>query len=60
MTSPTGPDGHEPNAQGYPGYTSSQGYPGYTSSQGYPGYGPGQGYAPPPAYRWGPSPKYGA
>jgi len=29
MTSPTGPDGHESPAQGYPGYTPSQGYPGY-------------------------------
>ena len=50
MTSPTGPDGHEPKAQGYPGYTSSQGYPAYTSSQGRPGYGQAQGYAPPPPY----------
>ena len=41
MTSPTGPDGHESPAQGYPGYTSSQGYP---------GYGSGHGYAPAPAY----------
>jgi uncharacterized membrane protein YhaH (DUF805 family) len=46
MTSPTGPDGHEPPAQGYPGYTSSQGYP---------GYGSGHGYVPTPTYTGAPT-----